>query len=220
MGNFFGTGSNYNDTENANEENFEIVLTKDAIDYAVDSLAEEINDDYADTKGLVLVCVLKGAVPFMIDLSRKITVPHEHRYITAKSYLDTESTGDVQIISNEPLNIYDKDVIIINDIINTGLTLNTLVKKIREEENPKSLECCVLLNKSSKRKYDVDVKYYGVTIDDEFVIGYGLDCNEKYRNLPYIAIMEPTTLTSSSDDGDDSKDGDYIPDPNEKSDSE
>jgi hypoxanthine phosphoribosyltransferase len=188
MGNFFSIAHIGDGLDLSDDSEYEILFSEDDIEEMVSDVANKINHDYANSNGLVLVCVLKGAVPFMADLSRQIIVPHEHRYITAKSYLGTESTGDIKIISNEPLNIDGKDVIIIDDIADSGLTLQTLVKKMFAEENPLSVQCCVLLNKECKRKHNVAIKYSAATIDDHFVIGYGLDLDEKYRHLPYIAI--------------------------------
>lgn len=159
----------------------------DEIDGFVGNIAVRINMHYENSDRLVLVCVLKGAALFMADLTRKITVPHEHRYITAKSYIGTESAGKVEVAMIENLDLAGKDVIIVDDIVDTGLTLKTLVEKI-SLLGPRSVECCTLLDKRSRRQCDVNVRYVGKVIEDHFVVGYGLDFDEKYRNLPYIAI--------------------------------
>lgn len=164
-----------------------VLYDEDEISAAVQEVAETIADNYSG-KDVVLVCVLKGAVFFMADLSRALNVPHEHRYITANSYLGENSTGKVTITENESLNVEGKHVIIVEDIVDTGLTLKTLMEHIQKRDRPASIECCVLLNKQSRRQHSVDVKYVGIEIEDQFVVGYGLDFNEKYRDLPFIGV--------------------------------
>lgn len=138
-------------------------------------LAAEINIDYENSTELVLICASNDSMIFMADLTRKIIIPHQHQYITSNS--------------NESLNLTGKDVIIVDVIVDTGLKLKNLVEKILTE-TPKSVECCVLFNKFGKREHDIDIKYLGTTIDNQYVIGYGLALNEKYRNLPFIANGE------------------------------
>lgn len=200
MGSFFSTQSDEDVAKAAYGyvPKHNIIMSESQIEEAVAYLAEIINDDYDESENLVLVCVLKGAVQFMTDLSRQIEVPHEHRYITAQSYLGTESTGEVAVAYNEPLNVAGKDVIIVDDIIDTGLTLKTLVEKIKSEENPASVKCCTLLDKPSRRRHNIEADYVGKSIDDVFVFGYGLDVNENYRHLPYIAVMADSSSEEST----------------------
>jgi hypoxanthine phosphoribosyltransferase len=195
--NIMGNASSNNEGEGkvVNEmdtylENITVLYDEDEIADAVHNVAEEITEDYRG-KEVVLVCVLKGAVFFMADLSRVLGVPHEHRYITASSYLDDQSTGKVTITEMGTLNVEGKHVIIVEDIVDTGLTLKTLVEHIQEKEKPASIACCALLDKPSKRVHEVDVKYTGIEIEDQFVLGYGLDYNEKYRDLPFIGVYSP-----------------------------
>lgn len=171
-------------------ENITVLYDEDDISEAVQTVAEEIAEDYRG-KEVVLVCVLKGAVFFMADLSRALCIPHEHRYITASSYLNDQSTGKVTITEMGALNVEGKHVIIVEDIVDTGLTLKTLVEHILEKERPASIACCALLDKPSKRVHEVEVKYIGIEIEDQFVLGYGLDYNEKYRDLPFIGVYTP-----------------------------
>lgn len=204
MGSFFSTQSDENEYPDYDYvPPHEILVTPSQIEEIVTDLADRVSGNYAESNGLVLVCVLKGAVPFMTDLSRKIEVAHEVRYITAKSYLGTESTGTVDVKYTEPLNVAGKDVIIVDDIVDTGLTLKTLVQKIKDEENPRSVACCTLLEKG-KHDDKVYVEYVGISIEDKFVFGYGLDVDEKYRHLPYIAAMVDGDDSSDSSDSSDS----------------
>ena len=158
-----------------------ILYGTDVINATVQKLATQISHDYKDKK-LVLVGVLKGAASFMNDLSRAITIPHEWRFITAKSYIGTQSSGKV-LVSDNKLDVEGKDILFVEDIIDTGLTLKTLVEHVKVRENAATIECCALLDKISKREHTVNVKYIGIPIEDKFVVGYGLDYDGYGRNL-------------------------------------
>ncbi len=153
-------------------------------------LGQRITFDYADTQELILIGVLKGSVVFLSDLMRQIHVPHTIEFIQASSYGigARESSGNVQIKLDVSTDIEGKDVLIVEDIIDTGYTLKCLREHLLARR-PASLEICTLLDKPSRRVVDVPVKYVGFPIPDEFVVGYGIDADEMYRHLPYIASV-------------------------------
>ena len=166
-----------------------VLITPEAIQRRVSMLGAEIARDYAD-KSPVLVCALNGALMFMADLMREIDLPIEICAITASSYEGAKSAGSVDIIKPLNTDIAGRDVILVEDIVDTGITLASLMAYLRAE-NPASIEVCALLDKKARREVEAQVKYVGFEIPDEFVVGYGLDYNQKYRNLPYIATLNP-----------------------------
>jgi hypoxanthine phosphoribosyltransferase len=163
-----------------------VIITKEEIDEAIKKAGKEISDSY-DGRPILLVSILKGAFVFMADLCRAITVPCEIGFMCAKSYYSgTVSAGKVQITMDLDQDISNYHVIIVEDIIDTGRTLNDVVE-ILKSRNPLSLKVVTLLDKPSRRLVDFKADVSLFTIPDYFVIGYGLDCGEQYRNLPYIA---------------------------------
>ncbi|KGG80627.1 hypoxanthine phosphoribosyltransferase [Caloranaerobacter azorensis H53214] len=167
----------------------QILIETDELQKRIKELGQEITRDYKG-KDLVVICVLKGAVMFMSDLCKNIDLPLSIDFMAVSSYgSSTQSSGVVRILKDLDSSIEDKDVLIVEDIIDTGLTLSYLVENLKSR-GPKSVKLCTLLNKPERRKTDVKVDYIGFTIPDEFVVGYGLDFNEKYRNLPYICILK------------------------------
>lgn len=163
-----------------------VLITKEEIDSAIAKVGKDISDSY-DGRPILLVSILKGAFVFMADLCRAITVPCEIGFMCAKSYYSgTVSSGVVKITMDLEQDISKYHVIIVEDIIDTGRTLNDIVKLLRTR-NPLSLRIVTLLDKPSRRKVDFVADVSLFTIPDYFVIGYGLDCAEYYRNLPYIA---------------------------------
>ena len=163
-----------------------VLITEEEIKEATKKAGKEISDSY-DGRPILLVSILNGAFVFMADLCREITVPCEVAFMAAKSYYKgTESTGTVQITMDLEQDISNYHVIIVEDIIDTGRTLSDIVK-ILKERNPLSLKVITLLDKPSRRIADFEADVSLFTIPDHFVIGYGLDCGEHYRNLPYIA---------------------------------
>ena len=168
-----------------------VMLSAETIQKRVLELAAEISADYADLDSFIMVGVLKGAVTFMADLSRAIKHPHTVDYMAVSSYgSDTKSSGVVQIRMDLRESITDRHVLIVEDIIDSGHTLNYL-RELLLVRNPASLKICTLLDKPSRRQLEVPVDYTGFDIPDEFVIGYGLDFDEFYRNIPYIAVLKP-----------------------------
>ena len=174
----------------------EILVTEDEIDQIVTRLGKEIDRDYAD-KNLVIVCVLKGSVMFTIDLSKKLNTVCEMEFVRTYSYGNgTESNGDVQMkIDFDRPDMADCDVLIIEDIVDSGNTLKFLVDHIKSK-GPRSVKTCAFLDKPSRRKVDINPDYVGKEIPDKFVFGYGLDLFEKYRDLPYVAVVSPEYLES------------------------
>jgi hypoxanthine phosphoribosyltransferase len=174
----------------------EILLTEDQIAAKVAELGARIGADYADRR-LTLVSVLKGSLPFMADLMRAIPVPLRIDLMEVSSYggTTTESSGLVRILKDLSATIEGEDVLIVEDIIDTGLTLNYLVRYLRGK-NPRSLRICTLLDKPARRLVDIPVEYTGFTIPDQFVVGYGLDFGEYYRNLRFVGVLRPEVYTS------------------------
>jgi hypoxanthine phosphoribosyltransferase len=155
----------------------------------VRELAAAVSRDYADRR-LLLVCVLKGAVFFLSDLMRHIDIPVEVDFMAVASYGSaTDSSGVVRILKDLDMPLEGRDVLIVEDIVDSGLTLQYLLRNLGSRD-PASLEVCSLLTKPSRRKVELPVRYVGFEIPDRFVVGYGLDYDERYRNLPYIAALE------------------------------
>lgn len=167
-----------------------VLIGSEEIGRRVRQLGAEISRDYVDREP-ILVNILKGGFVFLADLTRAISVPHEVDFMAISSYHGgTESTGVVKIEKDLKSNITDRDVLIVEDIVDTGLTLNHLLE-VLGTRNPRSIRICTLLDKVSRREKDVPLGYAGFEIPDEFVIGYGLDYDEKYRNLPFIGVLRP-----------------------------
>lgn len=170
-------------------EHVEMMLSEEEVDKKIQELGNQISKDYAG-KSVHLVCVLKGGSFFMCELAKRITVPVSLDFMSVSSYGgDTKSSGVVKIVKDldEPLN--GKDVIVIEDIVDSGRTLSYLLEMLNDRK-PASLKLCTLLDKPERRVVDVKVDYTGFEIPDEFVVGYGLDYDQKYRNLPYIGVVK------------------------------
>lgn len=168
----------------------EVLVSEAQIRRRVKELARDIDRDYSG-KTPTLVSVLKGGIVFLTDLMKELTVVHEIDFMSVSSYNSgTETTGVVRILADLSRNIEGKDVIIVEDIVDSGLTLD-YIRHILLARHPKSLKICTMLDKKARRLVEVPIDYVGFEIPDEFVIGYGLDWQEKYRNLPYVAVMIP-----------------------------
>jgi hypoxanthine phosphoribosyltransferase len=169
----------------------EVLISEQDVQARVHALAAEITEHYKESKELVLVGLLRGSFVFMADLARAIKVTHAVDFMTASSYGNSmESSRDVRILKDLDDDIKGKDVLLVEDIIDTGNTL-TKVKQILSLREPNSIEICTLLDKPSRREVDVDVKWIGFAIPDEFVVGVGIDYAQKYRHLPYIGKVIP-----------------------------
>ncbi|MFQ5455555.1 MAG: hypoxanthine phosphoribosyltransferase [Nitrospirota bacterium] len=164
------------------------IITKEEIQKRVKELGRKIAMDYR-AKDLLLICVLKGAFIFFSDLSRAIRLPLRTDFIIASSYKKTKSSGKVSIIADISEDINGQDVLLVDDIVDSGLTLDYLTKYILTK-GPRSLKACILLDKSERRQTDITIDYTGFNIPNKFVVGYGLDYQNKYRNLPYIAVLD------------------------------
>ena len=168
-----------------------ILIPSDRLQARVHELGAQISRDYGDTRPL-LVCVLKGGVIFMSDLSRTMSIPHELDFMAISSYggKRVESSGVVRILMDLNANIEHRHVLIVEDIIDTGHTLHYMMDTLKTR-NPASLKICSLLNKPERRDVQITLDYVGFDIPNEFVVGYGLDFDELYRNLPYIGVLKP-----------------------------
>ena len=167
-----------------------ILFTEEQIASRVAELGARISEDYRD-KDLVLTGILKGGVFFLSDLSRRIALPHEYDLVGAQSYkTGTMPAAQVRITKDIDINIRGRDVLLIEDIYDTGNTLST-VRAMIEMDRPRSVEICTLISKNKHRDHPVDIKYVGFEIEDCFVVGYGLDYRERYRNLGCIGILHP-----------------------------
>jgi hypoxanthine phosphoribosyltransferase len=167
----------------------EILVPEDDLNRRVKEIAEQVSEDYKG-KDLVLIGVLKGAVFFLSDLMRHLTVPCEVDFMAVASYGSaTKSSGVVRILKDLDTVIADRDVLIVEDIVDSGLTLQYLLRNLAGR-NPRSLEVCALLIKPERRKVELETRYVGFEIPDRFAIGYGLDHAERYRNLPYVAALK------------------------------
>src|SRR5881394_3536844 len=171
----------------------DVLIDDEQLQRRIAELGEQISADYAG-RDLLLVGVLKGAVFFMADLMRNLTIPCEIDFMAITSYGDsTDSSGVVRILKDLDINIDGREVLVVEDIIDSGLTLSYLMRNLEARE-PASLEVCALMTKPERREIDVPVRYVGFEIPNRFVIGYGLDFAERYRNLPYVGVLDPALL--------------------------
>lgn len=166
------------------------LYTEEQIAQRVKELGAQITEDFKDkNEELIIVCLLKGSIIFMADLCREIKLPIRMDFMSVSSYGDSlESSREVKIKKDLDEKIMGKHVIVVEDIIDSGLTLKKVLKLLGSRE-PASVSLCTLLNKEVRREADVEVQYIGFDIDDEFVLGYGLDFKQEYRNIPYVAVM-------------------------------
>ena len=167
-----------------------VLVDQETLQQRVSELAQTISVDYQG-KDLVLICVLKGGVTFLTDLMRQLTMPHEIDFMAISSYGvgRRESSGAVRLIMDLKMDIAGRDVLLVEDIVDSGQTMEYLLRNLWARQ-PASLRVCTLLSKPSRRQVDVPLDYVGFEIPDEFVLGYGLDFDEKYRSLPYVAVLK------------------------------
>jgi hypoxanthine phosphoribosyltransferase len=171
----------------------EILIEQEPLQARIAELGVEISSEY-DGRDLLLVGVLKGAVFFMADLMRELSIPCEIDFMAISSYgAATDSSGVVRILKDLDTNIAGRDVLVVEDIIDSGLTLSYLMRSLKARK-PASLEICALLTKPERREIEVPVKFVGFEIPNKFVIGYGLDFAERYRNLPFVAVLHPDLI--------------------------
>lgn len=169
----------------------EILIAKADIDRRVRELADIISCDY-EGRDLILIGILKGAFVFMADLIRQLRIPCQVDFVRLASYgTGTESTGNITISKDIEISIEGRDVLVVEDILDTGLTLSSLVERLKKRD-PRSLKVCVLLDKKDRRKVPFEAEYVGFNIPDRFVVGYGIDFNEMYRFLPDVCVIGET----------------------------
>jgi hypoxanthine phosphoribosyltransferase len=167
----------------------EVLITPEQIEKRVSDLGDQITSDYRESHNLLLLGLLRGSVVFLTDLMRKIKHPLTMDFMSVSSYSGADTSGFVRIDSDHKTNIAGWDVILIDDIVDSGYTIHT-VRKLLLDRRPRSLKVCALLDKVSKHRVDIQIDYCGFEIPDHFVMGYGLDIDEKGRNLPYIASVD------------------------------
>lgn len=172
-----------------------ILVSEEQLRQKVAELGAQISRDY-EGRDLLMVSILKGGAVFMADLMRTVTIPCAIDFMVVSSYggANTESTGLVKIVKDLDADLSGKDVLIVEDILDTGITLSNLLPMLRLR-NPSSVKLCTILSKPSRRKADIESDYLGFEVPDEFVVGYGLDFDEKYRNLPYVGVLKPEIYT-------------------------
>lgn len=177
-----------------NEDILQVLFTEEQLRQKCAELGARISRDYAG-KNLLMVSVLKGSVVFMADLMRQITVPCGIDFMAVSSYgSGTKTSGVVRIIKDLDVDLAGKDILIVEDILDSGMTLSYLTELLRDR-GPASIRIAALLDKPSRRKAEVQPDYVGYVVPDEFVVGYGLDYDEKYRNLPYVGILKPAVYS-------------------------
>ncbi|GAB1421619.1 hypoxanthine phosphoribosyltransferase [Anaerolineales bacterium] len=174
----------------------EILIDADRLQERIAELGQILSKDYQDSDNLLLICILKGGVMFLTDLIKHIDVPHEIDFIAASSYgAGARSTsGVVRLDKDVSVALEGRDVLIVEDIIDSGLTLRYVIDTLLARK-PRSLKLCTLLDKAVQRKAEIQIDYVGFQIENKFVFGYGLDLDEKYRNLPFIGVVNPDALT-------------------------
>lgn len=175
--------------ESRMSEKIKVMIDEETIDKKIREMGKIISREY-EGKSIHMICVLKGGAFFMCELAKRITVPVSLDFMTVSSYGEgTESSGNIKIVKDLDESIEGRDVLVVEDIIDSGRTLSCLLKMLNERK-PASIRLCTLLDKPDRRVSDVEVNYTGFAIPDAFVVGYGLDYNQKYRNLPYIGVIE------------------------------
>jgi hypoxanthine phosphoribosyltransferase len=170
----------------------EIIISEERLQKRIAQLGRKISTDYSG-RSVVMIGVLKGCVLFLSDLLKQITLPVTVDFMMLSSYSGKQSTGVVRTILDLKQNIEGRDVLIVEDIVDSGLTMSYMLKNLKTR-NPRSLEICTMLDKPSCRKAKVDIKYSGFVIPNKFVVGYGLDYNELYRNLPYVGVLNKSAI--------------------------
>lgn len=170
-----------------------ILVSEEEIAKAVTRIAYEIEQDYKDSdKKLLLIGVLKGSVIFMADILKKLNIPLETDYIKISSYGSGTTSGEIRLKADpDRQDLSEYNVVVIEDILDTGNSLSWLLEHLEKDLNARSVRLCVLFNKPDRRKKQIHIHYEGFVIPDEFIVGYGLDYDEKYRNLPYVGVLKP-----------------------------
>lgn len=172
----------------------EVLYSEEYLAGVVKELGRRISEDYQG-KNLLMVSVLKGSVVFMADLMRAVTIPCSIDFMSVSSYgSGTKTSGVVKIIKDLDINLEGKDLLLVEDILDSGMTLH-YIRDMLSQRNPSSIRLCTLFDKPERRAVDITADYFGVVVPDAFIVGYGLDYDEKYRNLPYVGILKPEVYT-------------------------
>ena len=173
----------------------DVLIDEPTLQKRIAELGSQISNDYADCKDLLLLCILKGGVMFLSDLSRHILVPHMIDFMAASSYGvgARQTSGSVRIDMDLRMDVKGKHVLVVEDIIDSGYTLAFVIKTLQNRD-PASLKLCALLNKKSRREVDIEVDYIGFDIENKYVFGYGLDLDERFRNLPFVGVARLDAL--------------------------
>ena len=180
------------------EDILKVLLSEEEIAEIIKNLGAKISKDYKD-KNLLMVSVLKGSVVFMADLMRAIDINCQIDFMCVSSYgSGTESSGRVKIVKDLDIDLNGFDLLLVEDILDSGVTLSN-IKEILLTRNPKSVKICTFLDKPARRKANIVADYVGAAVPDEFVVGYGLDYDEKYRNLPYLGVLKPSVYEKNCD---------------------
>lgn len=175
-----------------------ILLTKEQIEQRVAELGRQITEDYRDVDNLMLVAVLKGSCVFLVDLMRNIDLPVSIDFMSVSSYgSGTKTSGVVRILKDLDTSVEDRDLLVVEDILDSGMTLSYLMN-VLEDRKPRSIRIATLLDKPDRRKVDIEPTYTCFKVPDAFVVGYGLDYDEKYRNLPYVGILKPSVYEDAT----------------------
>jgi len=169
-------------------EEISVLLSEEEINRRLDEMAQQINEEYKG-RPIHVIGILKGCVFFVCELTKRLTMPVTVDFMIVSSYKGTETTGQINIKKDADYPIGGQDVIVMEDIIDSGITMSSLIPMLKTR-NPKSIKLAAMLSKPSRREVDVDIDYLGYEIEDKFVVGFGLDYDEKYRNLPYIGAVE------------------------------
>ena len=173
----------------------ETLLTEEQIADIVKKMGKQISEDYQG-KNLFMVSVLKGSLVFMADLMREITIPCSIDFLSVSSYGNgTSTTGEVRILKDLDASLEGKDLLVVEDILDSGVTLSFLLKNL-SARNPASIRLCTFLDKPERRRVDIKADYIGASVPDKFIVGYGLDYAEKYRNLPFVGVLKPEIYNS------------------------
>lgn len=176
----------------------EVLFSQEKIAEIVQNMGRQISEDYKG-KNLLLVSVLKGSLLFMADLMRAIDIHCEIDFLSVSSYgKGTQTSGEVRILKDLDSSLEGKDLLVVEDILDSGVTLSFLLKNL-SARNPASIRLCTFLDKPERRRVDIHADYVGASVPDEFIVGYGLDYAEKYRNLPYVGVLKPSVYTSKEE---------------------
>ena len=170
------------------DENFKVLISKEELERRIGELAEQLDKDYLG-KEVTIICVMRGAVFFTVQLTLKMKTKLKYEFITISSYEGTDSTGEITLMTDLRESIEGKDVLIVEDIVDTGRSMKYLIDHLKSK-NPRTLKVCVLANKAERREIEVPIDYIGFEVPNKYIVGYGFDIDNNFRNLPYVAYLE------------------------------